>query len=69
MLSTIKQLSTEEVTDIQDRIMAAGNAVGAEKSPIKVQGKEYQLDHVGIDTLVAKSGVSTYVPVGNDNPF
>merc|ERR1712014_439528 len=49
------ELSTEEVTDIQDRIMAAAGAVGAQKFPIKVQGKEYKLDHVGIDTLVAKS--------------
>lgn len=38
--------------------MAAAGAVGAQKFPIKVQGKEYKLDHVGIDTLVAKSGVS-----------
>lgn len=38
--------------------MAASGAVGAQKFPIKIQGKEFKLDHVGIDTLVAKSGVS-----------
>ena len=49
----LMQLSTEECVDIQDRIMAANTAVGAQKTPIKVQGKEYQLKSVGADTLEA----------------
>ncbi|CAD6586634.1 MAG: hypothetical protein CYPHOPRED_003623 [Cyphobasidiales sp. Tagirdzhanova-0007] len=47
------ELPTEEVVDIQDRIMAAAGAVGALKTPVKVQGKEYALKSLGDDTMVA----------------
>lgn len=56
------QLSIEEVTDIQDRIIASSGAVGAQKHPIKVQDKEYALKSVGDDTLVATSSVSDLIP-------
>ena len=52
------QLSTEEVTAIQDRIIATTLPAGDSKSPIKVQGKEYSIESVNDDVLVAKSGVS-----------
>lgn len=35
--------------------MAASTAVGAQKTPIKVRGKEYQIKSVGADTLEATS--------------
>ena len=52
------QLSTEEVTAIQDRIIATTLPAGDSRSPIKVQGKEYSIQSVTDDVLVAKSGVS-----------
>lgn len=49
------QLPTEEVVDIQDRIIAVNTPVGASKGPIKVQGKEYKLKDVNADTLTAEA--------------
>lgn len=61
----ILQLSSEEVVDIQDRLLAATMPVGAPKTPLKAHGKEYQVLESGADSLVAKAGVSVTEAAGS----
>lgn len=39
--------------------MAASLPADSQTGPIKIQGKEFQVERSSIDTLVAKSGVCT----------